>query len=81
MLPGTKQVGRHEISAPWLGLQKYAMDWRPGVIASVSLIACAGGATTRWSVERRTSLLQRARRSPALMTIVPGYSRWSADVH
>ena len=39
------------------------------------LMAFAGGATTRWSVERRTSLLQRARRSPALMTIVPGYTQ------
>ena len=71
-LPGSKHVGRQEISAPWLGLQKNAIDWRAGVMPSVSLIAFAGGATTLWSVERRTSLLQRARRSPAFTTIVPG---------
>ena len=71
--PGTTHVGKQEISAPWLGLQKNAIDWRAGVMPSVSLIAFAGGATTRWRVERSTSLLQRAKRSPALMTMVPGY--------
>ena len=59
--------------APWFGLQKNAIDCRCGVTASVSLIWRAGGATTRCSVERRTSLLQRASRSPALTTMVPGY--------
>ena len=72
LLPGTKHVGRHEISAPWFGLQKNAIDCRAGVTPSVSLIAFRGGATTRWSVERKTSLLQRASKSPALITIVPG---------
>lgn len=59
--------------APWFGLQKNASDWRCGVTASVSLIWRAGGATTRCSVERRTSLLQRASRSPAFTTMVPGW--------
>ena len=59
--------------APWFGLQKNARDWRCGVTASVSLIWRAGGATTRCSVERRTSLLQRASRSPAFTTMVPGW--------
>ena len=65
-------VGRHSMRAPWFGLQKNAIDCRCGVTASVSLIWRAGGATTRCSVERRTSLLQRASRSPALITMVPG---------
>lgn len=70
--PGPEHVGRHEISASKFGLQKNAMDCRAGVIPSVSLTFFAGGATTRWSVERRTSLLQRASRSPAFTTIEPG---------
>jgi hypothetical protein len=66
------QLGKHDISAVKLGLQKNAIDCLAGVITSVALTLTAGGATTRWSVLRRTSLLQRARRSPALMTMVPG---------
>lgn len=73
---GPAQVGKQEISASKFGLQKNAMDCRAGVMASVSLIFFAGGATTRCSVERKTSLLQRARRSPALTTIEPGYRKW-----
>ena len=66
------QFGRHSISASKFGLLKNAIDCLAGVMASVSLIACAGGATTRWRVDRKTSLLQRESRSPTLMTIVPG---------
>ena len=57
--------------APPLGLQKKAIDWRRGVIPS-ALALSVEGATTRWSVERRMSLLHRASRSPAFTTIVPG---------
>jgi hypothetical protein len=67
------QVGKLSMTASKFGLQKNAIDCRAGVTPSVALIFCAGGATTRWRVERKTSLLQRARRSPALMTMVPGY--------
>jgi hypothetical protein len=69
------QFGRHAISAEKLGLQKNAMDWRAGVIVSCELIGLAGGATTLCSVERRTSLLQRASRSATFTTIVSGYGR------
>lgn len=72
-LASLPQLGRHEISVVKLGLQKYAIDWREGVTVSVSLNCFAGGATTRWSVDRRVSLLHRESRSPTLMTIVPGY--------
>lgn len=72
------QFGRHEITASKFGLQKNAIDCRRGVIPSVSLTFFAGGATTRWSVDLRTSLLQRASRSPALITIEPGYAHSSA---
>jgi hypothetical protein len=67
------QLGKLSMIASKFGLQKNATDCRAGVMPSVSLIFIAGGATTRWRVERRTSLLQRAKRSPALTTIVPGY--------
>ena len=57
-----------------MGLQKNAIDWRAGVKPSVGLMRCAGGgATTRCRVERRTSLDQRARRSPAFTTMVLGW--------
>lgn len=67
------QLGKHEMTASKLGLQKNAIDCLCGVIPSVLLIFFAGGATTRCNVERSTSLLQRASRSPALMTMEPGW--------
>lgn len=67
------QFGRHDTSALKFGLQKKAIDWRAGVMTSVSLIRLADGATTRCRVDRRTSLLQRANKSPTFTTIVPGY--------
>lgn len=41
------QVGKHAISASKFGLQKKAIDWRPGVMISPALVVVAGGATTR----------------------------------
>lgn len=70
---GLPQLGSPDILALKFGLQKKAMDWRAGVILSLSLSLVAGGATTRCSVERSTSLLQRAIRSPAFTTIVRGW--------
>ncbi len=70
--PGQWQFGRHEILAPSLGLQKKAIDWRRGVIPPAFALFSVGGVTTRWSVERRISLLHRASRSPVFTTIVPG---------
>ena len=69
--PGPEQWGKHEISASELGLQKKAIDCRLGMTASKSF-SRDWGATTRWRVERKTSLLQRARRSETFTTIVPG---------
>jgi hypothetical protein len=76
-----QQFGRHSILAPWFGLQKNAMLYRRGVSPTRSSFASesglAGGATMRRSVERSVSLGQRARRSPALTTIGPGWcSLW-----
>lgn len=69
--PVPEQWGKHEISASELGLQKKAIDCRLGMTASKSF-SRDWGATTRWRVERKTSLLQRARRSETFTTIVPG---------
>lgn len=74
------QFGRHDISALKFGLQKNAMDCRAGVMTSISFNFSVGGATTRCKVDRRTSLLQRAKRSPALITIVPGWISCLHDV-
>lgn len=54
-----------------LGLDVRA-QCRVGVTPSVSLIFVAGGATTRWRVGWRTSLLQRTRRSTAFQVIGVG---------
>lgn len=69
------QFGRQDTSAEKLGLQKKAIDCRAGVSPAVSLIVLALGATTRCSVDRSTSLLHRARRSPTLTTMVSGYMK------
>ena len=67
------QFGKQDISAEKLGLQKKAIDCRAGVSPPASLIILVVGATTRCSVDRSTSLLHRARRSPMLTTMVSGY--------
>lgn len=65
-------LGIVSISLSKLGLQKYAIEYLGGYVSNPSYSGFGGGSTTRCFVDLIVSFDQRASKSPALTTIVPG---------